>query len=406
MLKRLLLSTLLFLPVLLMSQTKEQIKKAYKNRDKYLFAVQVEKKNFTETIDFTNEKNQIIIPVIIAGETYHFLFDTGAVMVMSTALQEKLKPNVLFSNALVDGGGKENVEQFYNLDSVQIGSVKFNSVASVVADLSKFEKLLCIKLDGIIGTNLLRTCNWKIDYNNKKLLFSDKKIKPEGDFTEIDFKENFSGSPLLVTHMGQYNYLALMDTGYNGQLSVPDSLFFKNRKSKEIKLSKGFGKSSLSIYESAPEVKHVGLMDSIHIDNYFIKNVEINVNSSPGILIGNTLLKNCGEVIINWGKRKLYLANLKIKESAEYNTFGFSPLFIDGKITIALLWDESDAKSKGITLGDVITAINDEDTKNITQGRWCELLEVFTKADFIKIKTIRDDAIERSFELKKVNLLD
>lgn len=405
MLKRLLLSALLFVPALLISQTKQEIKTAYKNRDKYLFATQVGKKNFSETIDFTDKRDQIVIPVIIGGKTYQFLFDTGAVTVISTELQERLKPNVLFSNALIDGGGKENVEQFYNLDSVQIGSVNFSSVAAVVADLSKFEKLFCVKLDGIIGTNLLRTCNWKIDYNNKKLLFTDKKIKPEGDFTEIDFKENFSGSPLLVTHIGQYNYLALMDTGYNGALSIPDSLFFKNRKSKEIKLNKGFGKSSMSLYESTPETKHIGLMDTIHIENYFIKDIEVNVNSSPGILIGNALLKNSGEVIINWAKHKLYLAKAKKDEPAVYNTFGFSPFFMDGKIIIVLLWDESDAKSKGIALGDVISAINNEETKNITQEKWCELLELLTKDDLVKIKTIKTDGIERSYEFKKVNLL-
>lgn len=405
MLKRVLLLVLLFVPVLLMSQTAQEIKKAYKNRDKYLFAVQVEKKNFTETIDFTDKKDQIVIPVIIGGKTYQFLFDTGAVTVISTELQERLKPNVLFSNALIDGGGKENVEQFYNLGSVQIGSVKFNSVATVVADLSRFEKLFCVKLDGIIGANLLRTCNWKIDYKNKKLLFSDKKIKPLGDFTEIDFEENFSGSPILKTYMGQYYYLALMDTGYNGSLSIPDSLFFKNRKSKEIKLNKGFGKSSLSIYESAPETEHVGLMDTIHIGSYFVKDVEVKINSSPGILIGNALLKNSREIIINWAKHKIYLSNAKMEEAAVYNTFGFSPLFIDGKITIVLLWDEGDAKSKGVALGDVITAINDENTKNITQEKWCELLEVLTNDDFIKIKTIRNDGTERGYELKKVNLL-
>ncbi|RWX02463.1 retropepsin-like aspartic protease [Flavobacterium cerinum] len=405
MLKRFLLLALLFVPVLLMSQTAQEIKKAYKNRDKYLFAVQAEKKNFTETIDFTDKRDQIVIQVIIEGKTYHFLFDTGAVTVISTELQERLKPKVLFSNALIDGGGKENVEQFYNLGSVQIGSVKFNSVATVVTDLSRFEKLFCVKLDGIIGANLLRTCNWKIDYTNKKLLFSDKKIKPVGDFSEIDFEENFSGSPILKTYMGQYYYLALMDTGYNGSLSIPDSLFFKNRKSKEIKLNKGFGKSSLSIYESTPETEHVGLMDSIHIGNYFVKDVEVKVNSSPGILIGNALLKNSGEIIINWAKHKLYLSNAKTNEAAVYNTFGFSPLFIDGKITIALLWDESEAKLKGIALGDVITAINDEDAKNISQERWCELLNSSFKEDFIKIKTMRGDTIERSYELKKVDLL-
>ena len=56
------------------------------------------KEPFDKTISFTKNKGLMVVPVQIDGETYSFLFDTGAPMVISEELQAKLQCKKLSKN--------------------------------------------------------------------------------------------------------------------------------------------------------------------------------------------------------------------------------------------------------------------------------------------------------------------
>src|SRR5690554_1636019 len=171
--------------------------KLTKFRDKYLFSVELDKNGFAENISYNEVMGLIILPVEIDGSVYNFLFDTGAVTMVSSKLTTKLKRiNKSEPITIVDASGKENSGDFGILPKLSIGNIDFLNIGVNAIDLSIFENK-CISIDGIIGANLMRTCFWKIDYVNKKIYISDQKenIKiPEPEMSATLF-ENFSGSP-------------------------------------------------------------------------------------------------------------------------------------------------------------------------------------------------------------------
>lgn len=395
-----------FFPLLLVAQTPEY-KEAVKNRDKYLFAVRPENKKFIETVSFSDPNGEMVVPVTINGNTYHFLFDTGAATVISDKLQEELALQTLFKASFTDGAGTTKEQQMYLLPSLQLGNIKFNTIATAVVDLSKFEQLFCIKIDGIFGTNIMRTCRWKIDYKSKTITFSDKKIKPVGRMESIKFTEGFSGSPMIKHYVGEYNYMSLMDTGYNGGFTLPDSLFFKSRK-KTLPHKKSTGKGSLTIFDQKPDTEHVAIMDSIYMNDKLIKNQVVKITPSTMPLTGNEVFSQFGEIIIDWDKQILYVADVPVKESVTVNTFGFNPEFDNSQLQVGMLWEDSNAKQQGLELGDVIIALNGTDTRNMLQEKWCGLVTIFIDKEDnrkqLELTVLKKDGHEHKYTLEKYNI--
>lgn len=394
------------------AQTKEEkqiIKQAFANRDKYLFAAKPAQKNFSITVPFTMAQDIIIIPVTIAGENYHFMFDTGAVSAVSNRLKDKLGLKQIFSNNLQDGAGTIQNEVMYTIGNVEFAGVTFNNVVGPAFDLDKFEKLFCIKIDGILGTNMMRTCRWKIDYNAKTLTFSDKKLKPEGKVQEIDFRENFSGTPEIRHVIGEYNYWAIMDTGYNGTFVIPDSLFFKSRISKKLDYKKGRGVASLTFYDSKPVDEYVTVADTLYVGNVLAKNQLVRIAPQNMAITGNAFFKNFGVVMIDWNKSKIYVPDAPVKENTEMKTFGFTPAFVEDVLKVGMVWETSSAGKAGIRVGDTILSINGKVMKGMPKEEWCQVVEMFlgsnTSVNDMDLVVAKVDGTEY-IQLKKTNLFE
>lgn len=403
MFKKYILILLLF-PLALFSQTKAE-KKEMKKKQEILFSVKPVQKKFTETIAFTDEMDQILVPVVINGKTYNFLFDTGAITVIPPALVKELNLKPAFGANLVDGSGNIGQEELYTLPSLQIGNITFNNITTAVIDMSKFNTTFCTKIDGIFGTNIMRTCRWKVDYNNKQITFSDREIKPSGKVKEIAFEESFSGCPMLLQVMGEYNFKSTMDTGYNGVFSVPDSLYFKSRKSGQLKAYKMLGKAAFTLYKGKPTNEHVVLLDSMYVGNHLFKNVKTSIDGTM-LLTGNKFFKRFGEMILDWNKQKLYLADVPVTEDTELMTFGFTPVRTDdNKVFVKTLFDESVAQRQGMENGDEIVRIDNTDISGSPDNTWCEIVKKFRDDSPDMNVTIRkEDGTEKSMHLKKYNL--
>lgn len=369
---------LLLFPLFIIAQTPAE-RESYKNRDKYLFAARPVQKNFLKTIPFDFENiGQIIVPVTIKGKTYHFLFDTGATTLVSKEIVSEFALTSLFKNNIKDGAGNVQDETFYDLPGVNVSGIDFKNVTVAAVDMKKFETLFCVKLDGILGTNIMRSCFWKIDYTKGLITFSDKEIKPGKNMQAIDFVEGFSGTPILKIFIGIYNVSMHMDTGYNGGLFIPDSLYFKSRENRNWNYKKGYGTTAMTLFENEFNEKYTGLLDSIYMGNkqHLILNAIADIDHSDAYLVGNGVFSGFGELVLDWKKHRLYLPDTVINLTDRYTTSGFAPAFKDGALIVSIVWEGSDAFAKGLEAGDVITAINGQNTVGMQQEDWCDLLEV------------------------------
>ena len=360
--------------------------KLEKFRDKYMFSIKLESSNFTESISYNEVMGVMIIPVEIDGSTYNFLFDTGSITMVSSNLKNKLEAtNKSLPFTIEDASGKEESADFGILPELKIGSINFLNVGANVADLSVFENN-CLYIDGIIGANLMRSCFWKIDYVNKKILFSDQKdhIKIQDPEMLSVLFESFSGSPEVWYKWSQYAIKATWDTGYNGAYQINDSLYSNSKKFEQVKAvsSKGIPINTLYGNSNNLEQKHTIKMDSVIIikeidDNlrfkadYFLLDQEVEVVPYPAsALIGNKFLSTAEEVLFDW---KNNLVEFKKKPSLETTaTFGFTAFKVDDKVKVLSITDGSEAQKQGLEIGDIITTIYDKNVSNLSQEQWCE----------------------------------
>jgi len=407
-----LLALSMLLPVAGISQTKAEKlaqKESFKNRDKYLFAARPAQKNFTHTLPFEYSFGQIIVPVVIEGKTYSFMFDTGASTLVSNELRDKLGMRSIFSNSMVDGSGQVEALPFYSIGQLQLGPVTFKDVVGPALDMAKFEKLFCIKLDGIFGTNIMRTCHWKIDYEAKIITFSDKKIRPEGEITEVGFTENFSGSPMIQQVIGKYSFHSIMDTGYNGGFKIRDSLFFDSQKNKALKMVRGRGKSSMTLFDSKVDDEYSAIIDSIYFGGHLLRHQFVSVAAGDSYLTGNEVFQKFGTVILDWHKKKLYLGAKEIKEDKFFKTIGISPVYIDGSLHVGMVWENSIAARHGVGPGDAIISINSIPSKNMPQEKWCEIVDLLRNAKAaIKVPIIVQgkNGEDKQFVLEVIDLFN
>jgi len=395
---------LLFLTFNVFGQT-ETDKAKIANRDKFLFGVTTDSKNFVETVPFTQVNNLIFITAQVDGVNYNFLFDTGAVTILSTKLQEKLQLKEAMRNTLIDASGKEQAEKFYTLDKLKLGAITFNTIGTASMDLAKMSEQFCTPMDGIVGANLMRSCYWKIDYKNKVLVFSDKKIKPVGKAYELPFEENFSGTPLVKLFFGNYNFQALFDTGNNQSFNFPDSLYFKSNSSKNKILKRGSGNTEFTLYGNKSIVHHAAILDSITIGTRLFQKQVVRVSPSPLPLLGNKFLMQFNEVIIDWKKHFIYLPS-EYHPEEPLKTFGFDPLLADGMVVVSYIWDGSEAQKQGLQLDDKIIAIDGQPIDSITPEQWCVLRGKVKDAPLLKFKVQKKDGTEKLYELSRYILLD
>ncbi|MGV3460617.1 MAG: retropepsin-like aspartic protease [Flavobacterium sp.] len=407
-----LFAVLLLLPLIANSQTKtdkKALKEATKNRDKYLYAAKPVQKNFTHTLPFeTTVRGHIILPVMIEGKAYRFLFDTGALTLVSSELKDKLGLKSIYTTRLEDAAGQIQEHSMYGIGQMQLGPVVFKDVAGAAINLEKIEKQFCEKVDGLLGTNIMRTCHWKIDYKNKTVTFSDKEIKPEGSFTTIDFVESFSGSPLLLQKIGEHTYYSTMDTGAGGGFRISDSLFFNTRKSKGAKLAIGRGNSAMTLFEGKPSYEYTTIVDSIYVGNNLITNQLLSVQAGESYITGNKFFAKFGSVQLDWKKKKIYLPATTIAVDTGFTSLGLLPLYVGDELQVGMVWENSADGINEIEPGDTIISIDNIVVQNLTREKWCEIVDAFSSdgdTGPLPVTVRKKDGAEKQLILKKTDLL-
>ena len=115
----------------------------------------VEKNYYTE-VTYEELKGKLIIPVQIEGDTFQFLFDTGAPNLISHTLNDIITTNELNSIQVKDANDSKRPLEVVEIPMLQIAGVSFKNSPAIVSDQSSNFLFDCFKIDGIIGSNLVR----------------------------------------------------------------------------------------------------------------------------------------------------------------------------------------------------------------------------------------------------------
>jgi len=112
------------------------------------------------------------------------------------------------------------------MDTISLGGVPFGKISAGLLQYDSLSASRCLAPGGLIGANLIQHAHWKIDYQQQLLWISDQPFEAGAEATVLPFSHpTLSGKPSIAINVGGNTVKNLiMDTGYNGSLTLPKAL--------------------------------------------------------------------------------------------------------------------------------------------------------------------------------------
>lgn len=359
-------------------------------------------KNYFEEISFEWEKKKIVVPVEIEGKTYRFLLDTGAPNVISKSFQEERKYKQLFELPVNDANNQTQQAEVVLVDSLKIGNLKFENVASVVLDFDENPMIWdCLQLDGIIGSNMLRNSIVQIDGQQQKVRFSDSEnlLSLDRKNSEKIFLSPIQSNPFLWVWLGGEDGAReqlLIDTGMSGIYDLSSSNLQKLKALQKDEvfelIGEGEGAFSLGVF-GADQSRLLQQMrlPSLKINEVEFQNVITVTTNDNNSRLGADVL-DYGRMTIDYKNKRFYFDPYEAEKIIviDEQDYGFKPTFKDDKLIVGVVFRE-DLKDQ-IKYGDEIIRINQEkiETDNICAWIKKEFSKDLSKQIELEIKTADD----------------
>lgn len=265
----------------------------------------------------------LIVPVSIKGKEYHFIFDTGAPTSISKEIQAELNFKVINKKHISDSQGNREKVEYISIDTLFIANIPFINQSAFVGDFSSNPVINCMQVDGIIGSNTMRFCNWKLDpYQEKITLFNTPYKKENEQVFSTPFRHDRQYDMLVDLRIGHLKAKNIkIDYGSNGSLSLPQSAFTTIQEAGVIdKTYTVIGQSQTGFLGEVIEREYeITYLDSISLGD--CKFTDVKTKSGGTGLFGNKLLSEY-IVTIDWDKQMLYFKDNNVVERSNA-TFGF-----------------------------------------------------------------------------------
>lgn len=366
---------------------------------------------FQQVIPFNYRLGLIIIPVEIEGKNYQFLLDTGAPNVVSTELAEILKIENGVGHKTSDSQGAKSQLQFITIDEILIGGIKFERTAAAVADLSQSNEVACLKIDGIIGSNLMRLCKWKIDYAHQQItIVSDlSNFGIDSTFSVLKFEPELTGTPKISIDLdGTPIENVKFDTGSAGFIDLPLAALNKIKKSgNDYAIVKSFGVNGSGLFGAGQEdTMYYAKIEKMMISDLAIKNRTVEFVKDHSALLGTQFFKHF-TICFDWQRKEIYLQKVKEIDEKPFESFGFNFFYDSDKLLVKELFENSEAQKLGLKNGDQIISMNGKDFSVFSKADWCELLDsqFFNNNETIELIIQRENQ-RLEFTLLKEQVVD
>jgi hypothetical protein len=332
----------------------------------------VKNEDYNSEIPFRYVNGYIFIDIIQNEKKYNFLFDSGA---EATLIDKSIVDEFDFepfstsniSGPLIKNGDVNTI----TLSAIKISDVEFLDIGAVAFDLQVFKSKFYEKLDGVVGSTLLKKAKWQIDYENKVIRLSNNisnlisetpkytlttKLPAKGwgtETVEID----------IDGYISEFNF----DTGNGREKMVLKASSLKNfiGKDKNTIIEYGFSKSALDYRFIAKKVT----IGNIQLDN---QNISLQREVKNEQLLGNRFFENY-IITIDWEKHQLFLALTEDSVSDSLIDFelNFKPNYETNKVEVATGLRTFIKKNK-IKQGAILLKINDRDISNFSHQEFCD----------------------------------
>lgn len=366
----------------------------------------VESDDYYVEIPFKYINGYIFIDIIQNGNTFNFMFDTGAeATVVDRSILEQFDYQG-FSETSLDGPLVEDQDvQTIIIKDIKLSKITYSEIGAISIDMDFFKEKFCAKVHGIIGNNLMKKSKWQIDYKNEIIRLSNDiskfHLKNPKYVLETKLPSKGFGTETIDITIDGLTIPFDFDTGNGSAKIVAHPGKFKKLIRKSNAVEFGFPKSDKNYY-LIPAKLNIG---GVEFSNQLLS-LENEVGSLN--LLGNKFLENF-IVTIDWEKHLLYLEpqeEVKQDKLIEY-PLTFRANYKTNRIEIAT-GVRRYLKDNKIKEGSIISKVNEINVLNLSDKDFCE----FYNGQWKEIKDenimkiiILNDGEEKLIVLTKENLL-
>ncbi|WP_405411306.1 aspartyl protease family protein [Maribacter sp. Asnod1-A12] len=380
------------------------------NIDKILKQGTVLQEDYKTTIPFTYDSinDWIVLEVEIRGKTYNFILDTGSSNIITKELAAELDVKVLGAEEIKDTNATSNTTEFTRVNSIKIGGINFQNTIAGIVDLNKTTALSCAKIDGLIGSNLMRKAIWDFDFQNQLITITSGEDKLDIPTQTIDTRLYIgaAGVPAVTLEINGEKVLNnTVDFGNGGNNILRIDRFQEQLDANLIsKYVKGSKKSFGAFGHTENQPYYYTIIDEFKIGNHTVNNLITVVDDGYSNKLGLAFFKNY-RIILNWKKKRMRMIEVTKAGNNSYETYGFSILY-EGEETYVNGIVEGSSASQYLIQGDKILHINDTSYVNNTKEQRCaNLANDFGKETGSLSITILREGKELTFEILKTKLL-
>jgi len=340
----------------------------------------------------------ILLPVTIKGETYRFLFDTGATLtVFDKSLEYLLGEPLNIKTETETSTGKMPLS-YYNPIDVMLGKLNLKTkLPFLTTDLKFAGKVLGREFQGIIGMNFIHKYIWKIDFDEKiiQILSPNFTIVPNSHEALIDIYPTHRLAPVIMIDLMENNVPFVIDTGdtSSGRLTkdMVDQMIMKKKVSDVAS-------------DNVVSVSGISSKRRVRVNHFNVGSLEYScllMHESQQNAMGMRFLKR-HQFILDFPNKRLYLRkeiNFSVIDHEDKS--GIKIINDNGQIVIGLVDIRGPAAVVGLKKGDVIKSIN---KKPIDGNDLLRIRKTFKgkNGEKIHIKIDRDGkSIEALLILKK-----
>ena len=371
--------------------------------------------DFYKKVNYESLRNWIIVEASVNGSAkkYKFLFDTGAVSVVSSEMVKELNLKSKAQQNVGSSNSQKRSTTFTKLKSVQIEGIDFENIGAVVIDFDSSPEITCLgqAIDGIIGANLMKLAVWQIDYQNETLTFTDsqEKLTISEESHSIPFTSKGQESPKVWFPVFGEKVKVTFDTGKIGGIGINQKqLNHVNFESDSVRAIKGYGRAGSGVFGAEQDTNYVVVVNDLKMNTLNLDTSIIKVGAKTGSLVGNDFLENY-ITTFNWKSNIITLEPIiEMKPQTTFRSFGMGYTLKDNQLIVSYIFENSPVQLANIPLNSQILAIDGKPFEEVLLDEFCKfrkegLVDKDAKTVLLKYKTPNDEI--KSIKLNKEKLL-
>lgn len=368
-------------------------------------------RNFFFSLPYDETSNgAAVIRVVLKGKTYRFMLDTGAPLSLSGSLQKALGFPVLQDTRLRDANGDSTGVKIVRVKGLSIGPVQIEDVPALVLDLDS-PLFACDKLDGLIGSNLLRLLVIQFNKPQKRLYFGDHldsfRLNNAAASLRMQLSDGQSDPMVAVRLNDAVTDTVFYDTGdarlYHLSKSKFDRFNATGRFAKAV-VRKGTGVGSQGVVAANTNGLPSLLVDvdSFGIGTAMIRNVTAPQQYDSRSRMGRGLW-DYGVVTMDYPHQMFYfMPHQPVATFQAKPHFGFQFGERNGKLVATVVWEGTEAFRCGLRPGDEIVQLGRFAPKAVALCEWQNFTERETEAGTLLIKYVGEKGEAREGRLQKL----